>query len=214
MSSDYTRKPYTGSCHCGTIKYIVYLTLPSPDTPDAKLDLATFRAKSSLKIYKCNCTVCHKMGIFHLRLAHPPSDFLLLSPVEPKTPDDEGSGVSAYKCNAAISKWYFCSKCGVRVFTINAEKEVADAEVPARLLGKKDAGEQLEKVKVWKCKNDGWDERSDDPTSYFSLNAMGLDALQEGLDLRKWQDWGVVEYCDSLYDEGDWAPKPYVGGIY
>lgn len=208
--TEYTRKPYTGSCHCGLIKYIVYLTLPT-SPPSSLIDLKSFREKSGLKIYKCNCTVCHKMGFFHLRLRSAPDDFLLLSPV---TPDEEGSGVGAYTCNSELAKWYFCRRCGVRTFTIRGEKEVGEVEVPSKLLRKDGSGEGVEKVAVWRVKKEGWnEEHSDEGKSYFSLNMTTVDARQ-GLDLRRVQDWGVVEYCDSLFEEGDWAGVPYEGGMY
>jgi len=62
MSSAYPRMPYKGSCHCGTVQYIVYLALPPPSTPPTKLDLAAFHAQSGLRTYKCNCTTCHKVS--------------------------------------------------------------------------------------------------------------------------------------------------------
>lgn len=213
MATDYVRKPFTGSCHCGTIKYIAYLTLPSPaPAPGTKLDLKTFEEKSGLRIYKCNCTACHKMGIFHLRLRLAPDDFMVLSPVDPKTPDDEGSGVSTYLCNARRAKWYFCTTCGVRTFTIRGEKEVGEVELPKKLLGKE--GEGMEKVKVWKLKKDGWTEKQPGATGYLSVNMTSLDALQEGLDLRAIQDWGVVEYGDGLHMTRAFQETPHEGGMY
>lgn len=150
------------------------------------------------------------MGIFHLRLKSPPDDFVLLSPVAP-TPDQEGSGVGAYACNAGLAKWYFCRTCGVRTFTVRGEKEVVEVALPSDLLGK--SGEGTEKVAVWRVVKEGWDEHSEEGESYFSLNMTTIDA-QQGLDLRRVQDWGVVEYCDSLFEEGDWAGVPYEGGMY
>src|SRR5215469_9351789 len=130
----FTRQPYTGSCHCGTVRYIVYLTLPPPSTPPSSLSLQAFAEHSGLRIYRCNCTVCQKMSLLHLRLQSSPDDFVVLKPVDPKTPDDEGSGVSSYMCNSAVSKWYFCSTCGVRTFAIRGEKVTEEVELPIEVL--------------------------------------------------------------------------------
>lgn len=117
------------------------------------------------------------------------------------------------------SKWYFCSKCGVRPFTIWGKKETEEVELPATLLERAgviggDAKGEMSKVKVWRCKKEGWKERERDNTSYLSINATTLDARQEGLDLRKWTEWGVIEYGDGLEKKGGWEPVPHEGGMY
>ena len=88
-----TRRAYNGSCHCGATKYIVYLTLPTdsihPKSPPP----------GTTPIYKCNCTLCAKMGLFHTRPINPPQDFLLLSPLNPMS-----GGLQDYH---ARSNWFF-----------------------------------------------------------------------------------------------------------
>lgn len=159
------------------------------------------------------------MSFLHLRLQSSPDDFVLLKPVKPKTPDDEGSGVSNYMCNKAVSKWYFCSTCGVRTFTIRGDKVTKEVELPTTLLQRvgvvgEDAKEEMSKVKVWKCQKEGWNEWGPSRSNYLSINATTLDVGQKGLDLRKWSEWGVIEYCDSLERKGDWQQVPHDGGMY
>jgi len=211
-SSAFERRPYHGSCHCGTIKYIAYLTLPpSESSPDVQ----TFRQNSGLSIYKCNCTVCHKMGIFHLRLASAPDDFMLLSPTDP---DAEGSGVSKYMCNAQKSSWFFCATCGVRCFTVLGHAENVEVELPTTLLQGAGMAEgksgDTKKVKIWKLVKDGFKE-GPRGNSYFSINAITLNAGQEGLDLREVHEKGWVAYVDSLERKGEQrVGKPHTGGMY
>ena len=159
------------------------------------------------------------MSILHLRLQSSPDDFVLLKPVDPKTPDDEGSGVSIYTCNKAALKWYFCATCGVRTFTIRGEKVTEEVELPTALLQTvgivdDDAEGETSKVKVWRCRKEGWNEWGSGRTNYLSVNATTLDVGQKGLDLRKWSEWGVIEYGDGLERKGDWEPVPYEGGMY
>lgn len=129
---------------------------------------------------------------------------MLLSPL-----NEEGSGVGEglkeYKCNAGKTSWYFCRECGVRCFAVCAEKmEVAEVELPSRGQG----------VKVWRIAREGFDEGKGG-SGYFSLNAVTLEAGQEGVDLRVWHENGWVAYCDSLDDEGEWTfERPHRGGMY
>jgi hypothetical protein len=198
-STQFERRPYHGSCHCGTVKYIVFLNLPTVNSvaPDA----TTMQDQSGLQMYKCNCTVCHKMGIFHLRLRDAPNDFYLLSPSDPTI---AGSGVASYRCNAMASVWYFCTTCGVRCFTLRGNSEIEEVELEGK------------KVKVWKAATEGWREASGPRPrpSYFSINAITLDVGQKGLDLRQWHENGWIRYVDSLDGTvGAWE-KPQRGGTY
>jgi hypothetical protein len=197
--TQFKRRPYTGSCHCGTMKYIVYLNLPTAGSPAP--DAKTMHVQSGLSIYKCNCTVCHKMGIFHLRLPHAPSDFLLLSPTDPTAPN---SGVTSYRCNAKKSDWSFCTTCGVRCFTLRGNSETAEVEVEGQ------------RVKAWRAASEGWREGSGPSPrpSYFSINAATLDAGQEDLDVRQWHENGWMRYVDSLDDTAGAYEKPQRGGMY
>ena len=190
-----TRRPYHGSCHCGHVRYIVFLTLP-PAAPDE-----TTEEIPSVRLYKCNCTPCHKMGIFHVRVPNSPNDFYLLSPVDK-------AGLSDYLCSDKELHWLFCSNCGVRCFIFEGESEVADVDLEAEM-GKES---KAKKTKVWKCKAEGWKEGK---ASYLSVNALTIEAGQEGFDLREAVDKKWVAYLDCLnYKDDDRWDYPQVGGTW
>ncbi|CZR56896.1 uncharacterized protein PAC_06785 [Phialocephala subalpina] len=186
-----TRRPYHGSCHCGFTKYICYITLPpplvtaNPPTPT-----------STIRIRKCNCSTCHKMSFFHLRLLNSPADFYLISPLSPTTE------LSDYVCFDERIHWYFCPKCGVRYFAFNGESEVVEVDIPVAEKGE----EEVERRKVWKPKTEGWIEKE---TGYLSVNAVTLEPGQEGLDLREW-----IAYLDMRGEEEARMGRPHDGGIY
>ena len=187
-----TRRPYRGSCHCGHIKYIVYLTLPPPFI-HANPPIAT----STVRLRKCNCSTCHKMGYFHVRPMDSPNDFQLLSPSDP-------SELSDYTCFEKVVHWYFCGKCGVHCFSFNGASEVKEAEVDG------------EKMKIWAPKAEGWAEAKGMwRRSYLSVNAQTLEPNQEGLNLLEWTEKQWIAYIDCLYMEGEARLKtPYPGGTY
>ncbi|KAH6666076.1 hypothetical protein B0J14DRAFT_605257 [Halenospora varia] len=191
-SSPPTRRPYKGSCHCGHTKYIVYLTLPphllDPKTANANPTLTT-------RIRKCNCSTCHKMGLFHVRLVDAPNDFLLLSP-----PNPEQGGLNDYTCGDGEIHFYFCPKCGVRCFNFHGESEVRDAEVDGV------------RRKVWTPRKEGWVE----PTmGSLSVNAATIEPGQEGFDIREWHEKGWIHYLDMKDEIGEArCGKPHSGGMY
>jgi hypothetical protein len=86
------KKSYPGSCHCKTITYTVELAIP--EHPEAN---------------RCNCTVCHKMGVAMLNVAE--SDFKLLSP-----PSKSDAQVGDYSYRNKNCHRYFCKNCGVQVW--------------------------------------------------------------------------------------------------
>ncbi|KAK1763970.1 hypothetical protein QBC33DRAFT_572916 [Phialemonium atrogriseum] len=191
-----TRQPYTGSCHCGAVKYILYLTLPH-DPPPASQRRNPDGSMRQI-FYRCNCTTCHKAGLLHIRLPHPPDDFLLLAPLDPL------GELGDYQCFRKAAHFLFCKTCGVRCFTIVGEGELVEKVV----------GESGEKRTVW-CPKKGWVES---PTNYFSVNGYTLDAGQEGLDLRDWTEKKWLMYADCLQDrppELSWTyDRPFPGGAY
>lgn len=73
------RRPYSGSSHCGFIRYISWLALPVT-VPYAQVSKTERQVQL---IRKCNCNACHKLGFFHVRLANSPKDFALLLPLDP-----------------------------------------------------------------------------------------------------------------------------------
>ncbi len=71
------------------------------------------------------------------------------------------------------------------------------------------------KTEVWSAKREGWVEGAEEGTGYLSVNAATLEAGQEGLDLREWQDKGWIAYLDTKDGvEEDRLGKPHVGGMY
>jgi hypothetical protein len=182
------RRAFHGSCHCGHVKYIAYITLPTdyinPSQPPADRS----------RIYKCNCTTCKKMGIFHLRPIDPPKDFQILSPLNPTT-----GGLSEYKCFDKNTSWYFCGTCGVRCFGFKGEGEVRTEDVGG------------EKKEVWGFIADKWDKSK---KCYLSVNAVTLEPGQEGLDLREWTEKGWVAYFDFSEKHEDQMGKPHPGDPY
>lgn len=77
---------YVGSCHCGGVQFEV----------DALVD----------RVIECNCSICSKKGILHLRVA--PENFWLLSGNE---------HMSTYQFGTHTAKHYFCAVCGIHTFT-------------------------------------------------------------------------------------------------
>jgi len=77
---------YTGGCHCGRVRFEL----------DAVIDRVT----------ECNCSICSKKGILHLRVL--PEKFRLLSGHE---------HLGTYQFGTKTAKHHFCTVCGIHVFT-------------------------------------------------------------------------------------------------
>jgi hypothetical protein len=189
------RRGYHGSCHCGNIKYIIYLQFPPLTENGASTRTASLK-QPQVRIRKCNCSTCHKMGFFHLRLPHASKDFALLSPLDPLTE------LGDYTCFDHDIHWLFCKKCAVRCFAFSGEGEVSRKEIDGV------------ETQIWTPKVD--DARPDDgPVSYLSINAQTLEPGQEGLDLKDWHEKKWVCYLDSLDEkENDRYGVPHRGGTY
>ncbi|KAF2742293.1 hypothetical protein M011DRAFT_462537 [Sporormia fimetaria CBS 119925] len=200
-------KAYTGSCHCGAIQYQVKLAFPPA------LNLDELNAGDRVRMYKCNCTVCHKMGLFHVRPKDPATDFIMTSP----TSFDD---LADYRCNEGKIGWYFCKKCGCRPFGGGGEFEQVDIDV-GEWAGKEGVGKTQ---KVWVSRPKGeWTDTSNGknevrPSHYLSINAVTLDSGEGGVDLNEWHEKNWLYY--SEYKESSlgtplvrWE-KPYPGGMY
>ncbi|KAH8908543.1 hypothetical protein BR93DRAFT_976696 [Coniochaeta sp. PMI_546] len=218
----YIRRPYKGSCHCGFIKYIAFISLPldrtsAPAPGEAPPLPQTF-------VYRCNCTTCQKTGFFHVRLPSAPDDFALLSPLDPMTE------LADYTCFGHKLHWLFCRTCGVRCFSFAGKGELVELDMEKDLGGKEfvegieglQKGKNEGEVTVWRPKKEGWFERGFplELRSYFSLNAYTLEAGQEKLDLREWTEEKKVMYLDCLEPFGEGTGKvrtyerPHYGGAY
>lgn len=77
---------YTGSCHCGRVRFEI----------DAVIDRVT----------ECNCSICSKKGILHLRVAS--ENFRLRS---------GGEVLGTYQFGTMVAKHHFCTVCGIHTFT-------------------------------------------------------------------------------------------------
>jgi hypothetical protein len=193
--SKVARREYKGSCHCGFIKYFVVLELPLiiPENPSR---LVVDIDPTSVRVRKCNCSVCHKIGFFHMRLPFAPKDFSLLSPLDPLTE------LGNYTVFRQRIRWLFCKTCAVRCFAFMGEGAVIDREIDGEV------------KKVWAPKEEGWKDRVEEG-NYLSVNAQTLEPGQEGLNLLEWHEKGQILYLDELDEkEGDRLGKPHRGGTY
>lgn len=209
-----TREPYRGSCRCGLIRYVAYITMPPVVGPDGKVDRYT-----SVRFYKCNCTACLKFGLFHMRLPNAPQDFRLLSPLEPE------KILTAYKILEEGTTWYFCPTCGVRCFSFGGKGRAEEVEVeewatrPADTTDVKAAaaaaggeGSKTVRTKAWTIQKEGWDEGL--RSCYLSVNAQTLEP-EDGLDLREIADKKWLGYLDYReMKEKQRFDSPHIGGSW
>lgn len=80
-------------------------------------------------------------------------------------------------------------------------------------------GQEGTEVKVWAPKKDGWREYlgadEEGRRSYLSVNAITLEAKQEGFDLREWIEQKRVQWVDSLDGTAEGThERPHIGGCY
>lgn len=179
-----TSGTHHGSCHCGNVQYQIKLTFP----PIPKIEA------ESIRIYKCNCSTCHKMGMFHCRPINITDDFIMTSP---STIEELGD----YRCFSKKIGWYFCKNCGVRVFGMGGEWEQVELDVE-KWAGKESDGKLQ---KAWrsnpypmeKYTATGLDGKTTRPLHYLSVNAVTLEGGEGGVDLKEWHENGWVFYVNS-----------------
>ncbi|KIW61858.1 hypothetical protein PV05_01929 [Exophiala xenobiotica] len=137
--SDSAGTTFTGSCHCGFIKYKAELSISETEPPVAS---------------RCNCTICLKQGYTSMRLARP-SDFTLLSP-------ESASQVKDYQMRSKDVHKYFCDKCGIHVWSTGRyefEGQTHDfMTLNILTLDQPQPGLDLSKFKIeyWDGRNDNW----------------------------------------------------------
>ncbi|KAF1954384.1 hypothetical protein CC80DRAFT_493865 [Byssothecium circinans] len=193
-------KVYDGVCHCGNVKYRIRLALP----PQMDSDPGT-KAKVT-RIYKCNCTTCLKLNMFHTRPAEPENDFIVTSP---STIEELG----IYNAFGGKNNWYFCKNCGVQCFGIGAEWVQEELDVN-KWAGKEGGAEKFQKV--WKTKALDILGPDGNPVHYVSANAVTI----EGVDLIEWHDKKWVYYVNNRHGEKGSSREsarygePHAGGCY
>lgn len=206
------RLPYRGSCHCGNIRYVVFLALP----PASLVGLTKPPPSRGVqRIYRCNCTVCHKAGFLHVRPANAFDDFFLLSPLDPL------DSLGDYLCNKQTLHNLFCKTCAARCFSIHGEGEVVEASLPkaVALPGNTASSEdEAVSVKAWRLKPVELTEGIPHQGSYLSVNGHTIDAGQEGFDLREWVESKSIGYLDCFHSpdqrESPRCDRPHIGGSY
>lgn len=113
--------------------------------------------------------------------------------------------------------WYFCKKCGVRVFGVAGVWEPMHVDVEQWASGKSEGGEKpqlvMRSTPTTRAREvDG--KEVTEPYHYLSVNAVTLEPSEE-IDLRMWHEKKWVGYMDCREFKGKPnVEKPHEGGMY
>ncbi|HVY85081.1 MAG TPA: GFA family protein [Caulobacterales bacterium] len=122
-------KTYTGSCHCGAVRY------------EADVDLAQGGSR-------CNCSICRKTRAWGVSVK--PSAFRLLAGEE---------ALGSYEFGTKVGQHRFCRTCGVRVFGAFDIPEIGGEMVSIQIATLDATDEELAATPVIYCNgrdNDWW----------------------------------------------------------
>jgi hypothetical protein len=78
---------YTGSCHCGAVRYTVELDLSQP-------------------VLACNCSMCGRSGAL-----------LSFAPIEKFALEQGSDSLTDYQFNKHVIHHLFCKVCGIKSFS-------------------------------------------------------------------------------------------------
>ena len=150
------------------------------------------------------------MGFFHCRPISPEEDFILISPTNLQELGD-------YRVFSKTNGWYFCKKCGVRVFGVAGEWEPMHTDVKQWAGVEREGEEKLDLVvrskPTTRTRVVGAEEVTE-AYHYVSVNAVTLEPSEE-IDLRMWHEKGWIMYMDCRDRKGQpRLEKPYEGGMY
>jgi len=120
-------KKYTGSCHCGAVRF------------EADVDLGN-------GAIRCNCTICTKTAWFGALVK--PNAFALLSGEE---------NLSSYEWASKTSRRYFCKHCSVNCFARGYLEQVGGDYVSLNVNCFDEVELQDLKVAHWDGRHNNWE---------------------------------------------------------
>ena len=101
---------YTGSCHCGAVRYTVELDLSQP-------------------VISCNCSMCGRSGTL-----------LTFAPAEKFHLEKGSDSLTDYQFNKHVIHHVFCKVCGIKSFARGSGKDGPTVAINARCLDDIDPG--------------------------------------------------------------------------